>query len=294
MNVRRALHFVFRISNRKATIDFYKNVLGMNVLRHEEFEKGCEAACNGPYDGKWSKTMIGYGEEDSHFVIELVYNYGTKSYRHGNDFLGISIGLKSIVDNISNFEVKSVECDNGLISISDPDGYPFIINGFSSRKDPVTKVSLAVSNIEKSVEYWNGLLGMNILERSPSSVLLSYSEDQCSLELVKSQSLIDHGDAYGRVAFSCPKSQLQEIEAAMRAASQIILTPYVSLDTPGKATVQVVILADPDGHEICFVGDEGFRELSKIDPGSTDLLYKAIEEDKSDEWFAKKNVVHAS
>ena len=33
--------------------------LGMTVLRHEEFEKGCEAACNGPYDGKWSKTMIG-------------------------------------------------------------------------------------------------------------------------------------------------------------------------------------------------------------------------------------------
>ena len=31
----------------------------MKVLRHEEFEKGCEAACNGPYDGKWSKTMIG-------------------------------------------------------------------------------------------------------------------------------------------------------------------------------------------------------------------------------------------
>ena len=22
-------------------------------LRHEEFEKGCEAACNGPYDGKY-------------------------------------------------------------------------------------------------------------------------------------------------------------------------------------------------------------------------------------------------
>lgn len=40
----------------------------------------------------------------------------------------------------------------------------------------------------------------------------------------------------------------------------------VSLDTPGKATVQVVILADPDGHEICFVGDAGFRDLSKVDP----------------------------
>ena len=39
-----------------------------------------------PYDGKWSKTMIGYGSEDNHFVIELTYNYGIKTYAMGNDF----------------------------------------------------------------------------------------------------------------------------------------------------------------------------------------------------------------
>lgn len=31
----------------------------------------------------------------------------------------------------------------------------------------------------------------------------------------------------------------------MKDEEQTILTPLVSLDTPGKATVQVVILADP-------------------------------------------------
>ena len=39
-----------------------------------------------PYDGKWSKTMVGYGAEDNHFVFELTYNYGIKSYKRGNDF----------------------------------------------------------------------------------------------------------------------------------------------------------------------------------------------------------------
>ncbi|XP_027223816.2 glyoxalase domain-containing protein 4 [Penaeus vannamei] len=74
----------------------------------------------------------------------------------------------------------------------------------------------------------------------------------------------------------------------MKEAGQKIITPYVSLDTPGKATVQVVILADPDGHEICFVGDEGFRELSQVDLKADKLLNEAMEKDKSDEWFAKK------
>ena len=39
--------------------------------------------------------------------------------------------------------------------------------------------------------------------------------------------------------------QLQPLEAEIKAANMTILTPFVSLDTPGKATVQVVILADP-------------------------------------------------
>lgn len=40
-----------------------------------------------PYDGKWSKTMVGFGPEDDHFVAELTYNYGVGEYRLGNDFL---------------------------------------------------------------------------------------------------------------------------------------------------------------------------------------------------------------
>lgn len=39
--------------------------------------------------------------------------------------------------------------------------------------------------------------------------------------------------------------KLPDIEDLMKRENQKILTPLVSLDTPGKATVQVVILADP-------------------------------------------------
>ena len=45
-----------------------------------------------------------------------------------------------------------------------------------------------------------------------------------------------------------------------------------------------------DGHEICFVGEEGFGELSQVDPKGDELLRKAMEEDKSKEWFAKKGL----
>ena len=35
------------------------------------------------------------------------------------------------------------------------------------------------------------------------------------------------------------------------------------LPTEGKADVEVVILQDRDGYEICFVGDKGFFDLCK-------------------------------
>lgn len=56
---------------------------------------------------------------------------------------------------------------------------------------------------------------------------------------------VNHAKAFGRIAFSAPGGDLPGMEKMMKEANQTILTPYVSLDTPGKATVQVVILADP-------------------------------------------------
>lgn len=46
---------------------------------------------------------------------------------------------------------------------------------------------------------------------------------------------------------TCPVGffKLPDLEDLMKREKQSILTPLVSLDTPGKATVQVVILADP-------------------------------------------------
>lgn len=49
----------------------------------------------------------------------------------------------------------------------------------------------------------------------------------------------------------------------MKKENQKILTPLVSLDTPGKATVQVVILADP----VSNTGNNGwmgFKLLSAL------------------------------
>ncbi|XP_065709451.1 glyoxalase domain-containing protein 4 [Patagioenas fasciata] len=286
---RRALHFVFKVGDRARTARFFRELLGMSVLRHEEFSEGCKATCNGPYDGKWSKTMVGYGPEDNHFVAELTYNYGVGEYRLGNDFLGITLVSSRAVSNAKKLGWPLKEVTTGIFEAEAPGGYKFYLEDKEQLKqDPVLKVTLGVSDLQKSVNYWSGLLGMKIYEKDEAKqrALLGYADNQCKLELKTVGGAVDHGTAFGRIAFSCPKDELPNIETLMKKENQRILTPLVSLDTPGKATVQVIILADPDGHEICFVGDEAFRDLSKVDPNGDKLLDDAMAADNSDKWFA--------
>ncbi|XP_069471273.1 glyoxalase domain-containing protein 4 [Ambystoma mexicanum] len=290
MSSRRALHYVFKVGDRGLTAKFYRELLCMKILRHEEFEEGCKATCNGPYDGKWSKTMVGFGAEDDHFVVELTYNYGVGEYRLGNDFLGITIQSSQAIANAKKLGWAFTESAGGMIETLAPGGYKFVLEDKEQPKsDPVQKVTLAVSDLPKSLNYWSNLLGMKIYnhDEEKKRALLGYADNQCKLELQDIGTSVDHGTAFGRIAISCPKDELPNIEAEIKKENHQILTPLVSLDTPGKATVQVVILADPDGHEICFVGDEAFRELSKVDPNGNKLLDEAMAADKSNEWFAK-------
>jgi len=277
----RALHFVFRVAKRGETMNFYRNILGMKVLRHEEFTETCEAACNGPYDNRWSKTMLGYGPEHTHFVIELTYNYGVSKYALGNDFNGITIRSAAIIERAKAANYPFQQQDGRFI-LRTPEGYPFFIlnEPEPTTSDPIVKFGLNVTEIKRSIHYWHEILRMKLLSSTEHSALLTYdAEKQVSLELVQSAVPLNRAETFGRIAFGVPWDKQEEIDAMIKKNKCTILTDLVKLDTPGKATVRVIILADPDGHEICFVDEEGFGQLSELDPESEALLDKYIKKD---------------
>uniref|UniRef100_A0A182QWA9 VOC domain-containing protein n=1 Tax=Anopheles farauti TaxID=69004 RepID=A0A182QWA9_9DIPT len=283
----RALHYVLKIGDRAKNIQFFREILGMKVLRHEEFTQGCDAACNGPYDNRWSKTMIGYGPEASHFVIELTYNYGVKEYALGNDFGGLTIRSSEIVERARKHGYPVEEGVAGKPALlRSPDGYRVLVEeeAVALGTDPVQRVTLHVTDLERSRHYWVDTLTMapvaNEAARS-DRLALSYDQGKFVLELrqLPSEQALDRAKAYGRIAFAVPYEEQPRIDTLIQAANGTILTPLITLDTPGKATVRVIILADPDGHEICFVDEEGFSALSALDPESNTALDKYIGKD---------------
>uniref|UniRef100_A0A5S6QVH3 VOC domain-containing protein n=1 Tax=Trichuris muris TaxID=70415 RepID=A0A5S6QVH3_TRIMR len=269
--MRRSLHYVIRVGNLMDSLCFYVGTLGMRVLRHEEFSQGCKATCNGPFGGKWSKTMVGYGPEDDHFVLEVVYNYGISSYNLGNFHGGFGIESR---EAFAKVRAAGAQPDaSGVATVLDPNGYTFLISN-AEAKDPFRKVILKVQNLNASRRYYEEILRLKSTSLTNDSVCLSFSDDQSSLQLVDLGSeKFDAGDGCGRTAFACPTEELAAIESAVKQGGYKILTNLTDLDTPGKATVSVVILADPDGHEICWVGDENYRALSKWEP-ETELVWK--------------------
>jgi lactoylglutathione lyase len=65
----RLLHTMLRVGDLEASIRFYCDVLGMTLLRREDFP-----------DGKFTLAFVGYGDESENTVIELTHNWDTPAY----------------------------------------------------------------------------------------------------------------------------------------------------------------------------------------------------------------------
>ncbi len=208
-------------------------------MRHEEFTETCAAQCNGPYDNRWSKTMVGYGNEDTHFTIELTYNYGVKSYKLGNEFGGVTIKSKAVIENAKSKNYPYEEVKDGSVLLKAPDGFKFFIlnENAASDEDPIKYTIYNVSNLQKTLDFWNKILMMKIVEKTEDAAFLSYNDGKFCIKFQQIADPIDRAEAFGRIAFAVPYKSQPEIDALIKKNNQTILTPLVSLDTPGKATV---------------------------------------------------------
>lgn len=78
--------------------------------------------------------MVGYGIEDTHFVVELTYNYNVNSYELGNDFLGLTIRSSEALSNAKK-QNWPVEEKDGCFIVKAPGGYPFRLINEPQPKD---------------------------------------------------------------------------------------------------------------------------------------------------------------
>ncbi|CAI08595.1 lactoylglutathione lyase [Aromatoleum aromaticum] len=118
----RILHTMLRVGDLDRSIAFYTEVLGMRLLRRQDYP-----------EGKFTLAFVGYGDEADNAVIELTYNWEVSSYDLGNGFGHIALAVpdaRRACDDIRARggkvvrEAGPMKHGNTVIAfVEDPDGY---------------------------------------------------------------------------------------------------------------------------------------------------------------------------
>ncbi len=78
----RILHTMLRVVDLEKSLVFYTEVMGMKLLRKNDYP-----------DGRFTLAFVGYDDESKSAVIELTHNWDTKSYTVGDGFGHIAIAV---------------------------------------------------------------------------------------------------------------------------------------------------------------------------------------------------------
>ena len=121
-------HTMLRVSNLEKSLDFYIRILGMKILRQNEYP-----------EGRFTNTFVGYHGEDDGTNLELTYNWDqSEPYDRGNAWGHIALKVSDVYAASEYLKGEGVEftkepspMKNGtriLAFIKDPDGYPIELN----------------------------------------------------------------------------------------------------------------------------------------------------------------------
>ena len=76
------LHTMIRVGHLDRSIAFYTEVLGMRLLRRQDYP-----------EGRFTNAFVGYGDESEGAVLELTHNWDTTSYDLGNGFGHVALAV---------------------------------------------------------------------------------------------------------------------------------------------------------------------------------------------------------
>jgi lactoylglutathione lyase len=113
---------MLRVGDLDRSIDFYTNVLGMHLLRRNDYP-----------DGKFTLAFVGYGPESANTVLELTHNWDTQSYDLGTGYGHIALEVDDAYAACAEVKKRGgkVTREAGpmkhgttvIAFVEDPDGY---------------------------------------------------------------------------------------------------------------------------------------------------------------------------
>lgn len=118
----RILHTMLRVSNLDRSLKFYSEVLGMKLLRRNDYP-----------EGRFTLAFVGYGSEAENAVIELTHNWDTDHYELGTGFGHIAVAVPNAAEACQKVAERGGKVTRPagpmkhgstvIAFVEDPDGY---------------------------------------------------------------------------------------------------------------------------------------------------------------------------
>ena len=118
----RMLHTMLRVGDLARSIEFYTSVLGMRLLRKNDYP-----------EGRFTLAFLGYQDESEGTVIELTHNWDTSHYDLGSGYGHIALEVDDAAKACEAVRAKGgrVTREAGpmkhgitvIAFVEDPDGY---------------------------------------------------------------------------------------------------------------------------------------------------------------------------
>ena len=118
----RILHTMLRVGDLDRSLRFYTEVLGMRLLRRNDYP-----------DGKFTLAFVGYQDESDGAVLELTYNWGVDKYEIGTGYGHVALEVDDAYAACAEIKQRggAVTREAGpmkhgttvIAFVQDPDGY---------------------------------------------------------------------------------------------------------------------------------------------------------------------------
>lgn len=128
------MHTMIRVLDLDKSITFYTELLGMRLLRREDFA-----------EGRFTLAFVGYGPESSHTVVELTHNWDqNEPYQIGSGFGHLALGVNDIYAVCAALETQGANIPRKpgsmkhgtthIAFVEDPDGYRIELIGLDTMR----------------------------------------------------------------------------------------------------------------------------------------------------------------
>ncbi|CAL9017666.1 unnamed protein product [Prunus brigantina] len=271
----RFLRANIRVGDLDHTIKFYTEFFGMKVLSRKDFP-----------EEKYSNAVVGFGPQETNFVLGLTSHHNAMDKLDvGTAFDHFGITTQDIYNT-----VEKIRSNGGVITrepgplteggtsifafVKDPNGYSFELLQRPPTPEPLCQICINVFDIDRSIEFYNKSLGMNLLHPKFNATeqqyiaMLGYGSnftETTIIELKYNYNVTQYtrGNGYAQVAIGTNdvyKSAAAVELVAKELGGKIIRPPGPIPKTKTKITASL----DTDGFQTVLVDNQDYlKELKK-------------------------------